>query len=182
MNKQFQYFAICFTVFLVIQNLMASGIWTLTSAPYNNWFPVAISADGNTLVVASDAGQIYVSRNSGAIWTACTNAPSANWVCVSISADGSKMIAGIDGGTIYTSNDYGLTWKPTKALGQFLGVYCLFCRWNQIGSGSIFRRFEQSGTWPNSPFSKFWSYLENATPFKKIPPILVGNCFVFRRL
>ena len=106
-------------VYLATFRLVADEMWTLTTAPYDNWVAVACSADGNKLVAVADSGSIYVSTNSGAIWMAATNAPSENWVCVAISADGSKMAAGIDGGTIYTSTNYGTIWKPTKAPTNF---------------------------------------------------------------
>lgn len=116
MNRQFQKLAaICSIIFLISQHLIAGEIWTLTTAPYDNWVSTASSADGNTLVAIADTGSIYVSRNSGATWAAATNAPNASWVCISISADGSKMAAGIDGGAIYTSPDFGATWKQTSA-------------------------------------------------------------------
>ena len=191
MNKQFQHLAICFLVFLAVQNLVAEEIWTLTTAPYNNWFPVAISADGNTLIATSDSGSIYVSRNSGASWTTATNAPSVSWVCVSISADGSKMVAGIDGGTIYTSEDYGLTWKPTKAPDNFwesiacsadgtkLAAAAFSDGLNNQAPGQIHLSQNSGVTWKTPHHSKkyhqFWLAIASSSDGSKLVAVNAGG-------
>ena len=81
------------------------------------WGPVAMSADGNTLVAAAGGrshppGSIYISTNWGVSWNA-TSAPTNVWVGVASSTDGTKLIAAAAvpwSGVIYTSTDSGGTW------------------------------------------------------------------------
>jgi hypothetical protein len=75
--------------------------WAQTSAPTNNWFSVASSADGSRLTAAIDGGAIYTSADSGSTWTS-NNVPSNHWSSVASSADGGKLAA-VSSGGIYTS-------------------------------------------------------------------------------
>ena len=109
--------------------------WMETSAPTNNWWSVASSADGAKLIAVSDLtrdafninnpGLIHTSADSGVTWRQ-TSAPSNNiWSSVASSADGSQLVAvslwvtAIDNpghpGVIYTSADSGMTWRQTSA-------------------------------------------------------------------
>lgn len=177
------------------RNLVAGGIWTLTTAPYNYWFPVAISADGNTLIAASDSGLIYVSRNSGATWMAATNAPSAYWVCVCISADGSKMAAGVDGGTIYTSQNYGVTWRRTAAPtnywesiacsadGSKLAAAAFSDGLNNQAPGQIHLSRNSGGTWKTpletphnlKKLKQFWLAIASSSDGSKLVAVNAGG-------
>lgn len=95
--------------FLGIQFALAQT-WTQTSAPTNNWWSVASSANGSKLVAVANGGGIYTSSDSGNTWVPNNNAPSTNWTSVASSADGSKLVAVDGGGGIYTSGDSGNTW------------------------------------------------------------------------
>ena len=54
--------------------------WVSNNAPVFNWQSVASSADGTRLVAAAELNQvIYISTNSGVVWTKITNAPVVNW-------------------------------------------------------------------------------------------------------
>jgi hypothetical protein len=116
----------------------AGATWIKTSAPSNNWFSVACSADGAKLVAVAAPlgnigdGRIYTSPDLGATWSP-TSAPSNNWTSVACSADGTKLVAVaaprpvwngtnydyVGGGAIYSSSDAGASWMRTSALSNF---------------------------------------------------------------
>jgi hypothetical protein len=86
--------------------------WTQTSAPKNNWYSIASSADGSKLVaVISYAKAIYTSTNFGATWVS-NNVPAVQWWSVASSADGARLIAAAayGGSGIFTSTNSGSTW------------------------------------------------------------------------
>ena len=100
--------------------------WTQTSAPSNQWYSVASSADGVKLAAACGGFQpIYTSTNSGISWMT-NNSPIWVWSSIASSADGNKLVAAnintniYSGsqtlwGTIYTSTNSGATWTLTSA-------------------------------------------------------------------
>jgi photosystem II stability/assembly factor-like uncharacterized protein len=102
--------------------LVSAQTWTKTSAPITNWTAIASSADGSRLVAVANGGigaaprpgPIYLSTNSGGLWTLATNVPAAAWCSVASSADGTRLLAAITSGLIYRSTDSGLTWTPTS--------------------------------------------------------------------
>jgi hypothetical protein len=102
--------------------------WTLmTNAPNLQYFSVASSADGTTLLAAGSGlyevtsnsyapdGLIYTSTNSGVTWV--SNAvPNVFWNGVACSANGCTLAAVAlydlyeNPGSIYTSTNSGMTW------------------------------------------------------------------------
>jgi DNA-binding beta-propeller fold protein YncE len=104
--------------------LVAFYSFPFVGVPGENWDSVAASADGSVMIAVANPsygppplrGPIYISTNSGAVWTQATNAPLGTWQSVACSADGSKIIAAQGGGggsifgPIYTSADTGATW------------------------------------------------------------------------
>ena len=92
------------------------------------WGPVAMSADGSTLVAAAGGnghppGFIYISTDWGMNWTP-TSAPTNVWVGLASSADGTKLVA-VTGtpfpfvGAIYTSTNSGIIWTQTSAPSKY---------------------------------------------------------------
>jgi photosystem II stability/assembly factor-like uncharacterized protein len=100
-----------------------SGLnWTQSSAPETFWTAVACSADGTTLVAASEgnpagtSGPIYTSTNTGATWT-----PSGDQFeelsAIACSADGRILVAAnasLGDGRIFISKGGG-PWAITSA-------------------------------------------------------------------
>jgi len=90
--------------------------WVSNNAPLLAWTCAASSADGTKLAAININGGIYVSTNSGAIWTLATNLPNSPYgISIASSADGSKLMAAAfatDGssGAIYTSTNSGFSW------------------------------------------------------------------------
>jgi hypothetical protein len=83
--------------------------WIQTSAPSQNWYALAASADGTKLAAVVYGGGIYTSTNSGTNWTQ-TSALVANWVSITSSADGTKLVAVAAGSGIGISSNSGTTW------------------------------------------------------------------------
>ena len=91
----------------------------------------AISADGSTLVVASQNGNINVSRDMGLTWNSNGSPHEVNWKFQS-SADGTKLFArensnpGQREQSIFESLDSGKTWKPVVIPGvsYYGGLTC----------------------------------------------------------
>jgi hypothetical protein len=114
------------TVSSVISVSTNSGMtWLSNNVPsVMSWGPVAMSADGGTLVAAAGGsshppGFIYISTNWGVTWTP-TSAPTNVWTGLASSADGTKMFAvsqttDFYEGYIYASTNSGQTWVLTGA-------------------------------------------------------------------
>ena len=75
-----------------------------------NFKSVAASADASKLAAVVDNGQIQVSADSGATWTARESV--RNWSSVATSTNGQVLAASVFRGKIYVSTDAGLTWAP----------------------------------------------------------------------
>lgn len=86
------------------------------------WSAVASSADGTRLFAAVNGGSIYISTNSGVIWSAAS-APATNWLALASSADGATLVALANNGSIYTSLDSGATWKGTNLTEASTSLY-----------------------------------------------------------
>ena len=95
--------------------------WTQTSAPNENWYSIASSADGTKLAAVAYNGGIYVSTDSGLIW-ALTSAPDTNlWTSIASSSDGSKLAAVGYNAVICTSTNAGATWSQSGNVGMMGG-------------------------------------------------------------
>ncbi len=88
--------------------------WMQASAPNNNWFSVASSADGINLAAVASTGSLYTSADGGKTWVS-NNVPSQPWFAITSSGDGSKLAAFPGGDSpfpVYLSTDFGRTWEP----------------------------------------------------------------------
>jgi photosystem II stability/assembly factor-like uncharacterized protein len=89
--------------------------WIPNNLPDSAWYYVASSADGTRLVAVSVNGVIYISTNSGTVWTLATNLPAVNQPGTSIvsSADGNTLIVAYPEG-VFRSVDSGATWTSNS--------------------------------------------------------------------
>lgn len=102
------------------------GLWTDVNPPgetsnQHNWFWVACSANGNT-VIAGNTVFLYVSTNGGTSWSAGKtikpNGPSlGSNAFFAVSDDGSTIVEALYGGFVSISHDSGATWQITSATG-----------------------------------------------------------------
>lgn len=79
------------------------------------WYGVASSADGVRMVAVAGGSYIYISKDSGATWTAHLTDKRRDWAGVASSADGMKLVAGANVGHAFTSSDGGETWTEQPA-------------------------------------------------------------------
>ena len=70
---------------------------------------VALSADGNTIMIGGNGSSVLISNDGGASWTTLPSG-SHNWAALALSADGSRFVASAFGGHLYNP-------KPTTSLG-----------------------------------------------------------------
>jgi DNA-binding beta-propeller fold protein YncE len=118
------------------------------TVPVEDWTSVAASADGRVMVAVANpgpsgpTGPIYISTNSGALWTPAGNAPLGTWQSVACSADGSKIIAAQGGGqgsftgSIYTSTNTGATWVTNKVISSLGSAIPFPQSWESVASSA----------------------------------------------
>ncbi|MBI1319992.1 MAG: hypothetical protein GC168_13770 [Candidatus Hydrogenedens sp.] len=88
------------------------------------WRSLAMSADGQTILVADDSpGVLYVSDDGGLNWLGRES--SRKWSSVAVSADATHMVAAVTlGGYLYTSDDSGATWTQRESTRDWSSVSC----------------------------------------------------------
>ena len=107
----------------------AAQSWTPLTAPSTNIGPIACSADGSKLLLASGHwffvdDVLYVSHDSGATWTAA-DVPTGAWSAVASSADGTVLLATLLPGAVFISRDSGATWSQAPLpFGYWRHVAC----------------------------------------------------------
>lgn len=101
--------------------------WMQTTALVANWGPVASSADGTKLVVATyQPGPVCTSTNSGMTWMS-NNVPYQDWMAVAASADGHEFLAAnLDNNLLYISTNSGVSWfsNTVPGTGHSEGMAC----------------------------------------------------------
>lgn len=124
-------FVITLIVFInFTRTVFASLNWTEEHPAFftnNGWTPSAISDNGQSLVVGSQGGGVFVSSDAGQNWT-LKNPPgsvdsyeSYTWMTLSMSADGRRILAPAYGERVYLSHDGGSSWVETQPLGNSNG-------------------------------------------------------------
>ncbi len=89
------------------------------------WKGCAVSSDGLTLLVGDyNGGNLYLSKDGGATWTAQTAAGGASWSGCAISADGQVLLATRFRGSVWLSKDGGATWGVQTAAGALDWASC----------------------------------------------------------
>ena len=95
--------------------------FTPVTAPTETWLSLSMSTNAKTMIGGAtyfyfgsfqqDHG-VYLSTNSGAVWTLVTNLPysNASWDQVACSADG-KTMAAVGNYGVFVSHDTGATWQ-----------------------------------------------------------------------
>lgn len=103
--------------------------WTEVQPAGNSdqsWQSVAISPDGQTIVVAAYGARIYRSINRGSSWSEVQPIGNANgdWISIGMSDDGQKVLATAFQGRMYLSSNGGTNWAETQPAGNnALGWY-----------------------------------------------------------
>jgi photosystem II stability/assembly factor-like uncharacterized protein len=133
--------------------------WYTTPDP-GEWSCIRISAD-KTKVIATNAGFMYLSLDSGVKWLPLLNAGSFSWTSISVSSDFTKMAATVKNGGIYFSTDSGTTWT----LGQFSAGH----DWYSVtgdSTGQYLTAVENGGyIWHSRDFGASWYHYESLAPY-----------------
>jgi hypothetical protein len=95
--------------FILVATIAPAQTWTQTSAPTNNWYSIACSADGAKLFAVNQISTeayldppslspLYLSTDSGETWQAGTTDVwwNAAWSLVICSAEGSRLVASME--------------------------------------------------------------------------------------
>jgi photosystem II stability/assembly factor-like uncharacterized protein len=84
------------------------------------WQTVAVSADGQKMMVTSYSLRVHISSNGGTTWTDArpTGDRDETWVPGAMSGDGQTMLAGINNGRLYLSTNGGTSWQETRPGGD----------------------------------------------------------------
>jgi photosystem II stability/assembly factor-like uncharacterized protein len=144
---------------------------------------VAMSADGNTIVVVSwKGGPILISSDAGESWKK-TSAPNNYWASVACSADGSRILAaGSDAGDqhLFLSLDSGITWNKTGPSNY----------WNYVAASAdmgkcfasspngLYRSIDSGVTWENvSNLSQYWGAIAASADGLKL--VAIGGTNIF---
>ncbi len=97
----------------VLGNFSSYGAsWTKSGAGAVNWTSIASSSDGTKMVASGYNNQVYLSTDSGLIWSASSAASGAavDWTGVASSSDGTKLVAVGANNGIYVSTNSGSSW------------------------------------------------------------------------
>jgi hypothetical protein len=94
----------------------AAGAWTITNRTTgtgisgNNFYPVAMSADGKYMYSAAHAQGIYISTDYGQTWAPTPNFNAGDYWGMATSSDGRYVYAVAHNTDVWFSADYGQTW------------------------------------------------------------------------
>jgi len=137
--------------------------WLRLTAPNSNLGPIACSADGSSLLLASgdipnEGDVLYVSHDSGATWTAASM-PNGSWHAVASSADGTVLMAAQPwwSRAVFISTNSGATWSQAALpVAAWEGVACsangavLYATASRTTNGSpegIYSSADRGATW-----------------------------------
>jgi hypothetical protein len=162
-----------------------SGIdWIQTSAPSEDWYPIASSADGAKLVAVAQGGPICTSTNAGATWIQQTIDSSYSlWSSVASSADGTKIAATAYSDTIYVSTNSGVTWTATTAPIEFWQSVASSADGNKliaaVAGGQIYTSTNAGITWAASdaPNTNWQSVAASADGTKLVAAVWGGQIY-----
>lgn len=113
---------ILFSVFFTT-SVQAAVTWSETQPAGNTdnpWTPVAMSSDGQIIIVGSQNGGLYLSENGGDTWaeTQPDGDIDWNWLPVSMSSNGQIILAGVLNNRLYITTNGGDTWTETRPGGD----------------------------------------------------------------
>jgi photosystem II stability/assembly factor-like uncharacterized protein len=97
--------------------LYKDGSWTETLVG-DHMASLAVSGDGNYLVVGYRNGDLAVSPDTGDNWAVKATVPSKSWGCGAANYSGQYMLAGQQSARLYLSTDYGENWSEVQPAGN----------------------------------------------------------------
>jgi photosystem II stability/assembly factor-like uncharacterized protein len=100
------------------------SIWVYKDGGWVEYFDggakasLAVSGNGNYLVIGYTSTEIYVSPDTGDNWALKATVPSKAWGCGAANYSGQYMLAGQQSGRLYLSTDYGENWSEVQPAGN----------------------------------------------------------------
>ncbi len=98
----------------------AGATWHTNQSSPHGYGSIALSADGTRMLASmeySNGTAIFVSTNSGDIWTNAATPVASDWLAVASSGAGDRLAAAVyyttparPGGLIYVSTNFGTSW------------------------------------------------------------------------
>jgi hypothetical protein len=141
---------------------LSAQTWTEIAAPSTNIGPIACSADGSKLLLASGdsyqvGGILYVSHDAGQTWTAA-DAPAGVWVGLASSADGTTLVASqAPEWAIYTSSNAGATWdRSAVPVVWWQDVACSADGTKLFAAGALTTNNEPGAIWFSNDSGRDW--------------------------
>jgi len=140
------------------------------SALKNDWYVDVLLLGGS-----GTRGDVYVSSNSGATFTAV--AKSLNFYSVASSADGTKLVASVLDGQLYTSTDSGATWTARDSVRKWTGV-CSSTNGTKLvaldAGGHIYTSTDSGVSWTAREMSRAWRAVACSDDGTKLVAVAYG--------
>jgi hypothetical protein len=136
-----------------------------------NWNKLECSADGSVILASISSGALYLSKDTGASWTAIggtTNmrglpATATAWSSIAISGtNGKYMLAAANSGGLYLSTNTGTNWTQLSGAANSYGLPTVASAWTcsavsqdgsimvaAINSGYLYYSTNSGTTWTN---------------------------------
>ena len=150
-------------------NSFISSSGLTSGLPALNWVSVASSSDATKLAAAASGDKVYVSRNSGANWTAL--GASRDWEAITSSTDGTKLAAAEYNGLIYTytTADGGTNWtvKARGTVNRYWTAIASSADGSKLAAtevnGQIYTSEDSGVTWTARDSKRSWSSIAMST-------------------
>ena len=149
--------------------------WVETSAPWEDWYSIALSSNGTIMFCAGYYG-VWSSLNGGQTWNVHT--PGVNpgiWNKVVCSNDGTKILAA-SLNQLYTSVNSGLNWSLTSATSNYWRSIASSADGTKLVAGNdqhtglIFTSTNSGLTWlqTSAPSNTYWSVITSSADGTKL--------------
>ena len=141
--------------------------WTKDAymANITNWYSVAISSNGQTMITHPYYSNLYITTNGGSSWSVVGAAlPGFNIRSVAISWNGSKMFAaGQSNPCVYYSLDYGVTWTGGAGLPNYqANAVSIACSGDGV---NVIAGTTSDAMWRSTDSGANWSKLNSTIGF-----------------
>ncbi len=149
--------------------------WIETSAPWENWYSIALSSNGTIMFGAGYYG-VWGSLNGGQTWNYHTpNAYPGVWNKVACSTDGTKLLAA-SLNQLYTSTNSGLNWNLTSATSNYWRSIASSADGTKLVAGNdqhtglIYASTNSGLTWlpTSAPSNTYWSVITSSADGTKL--------------
>jgi photosystem II stability/assembly factor-like uncharacterized protein len=134
----------------------AVGTFTMTAATQQNWWSLATSSDGSTVLSGINGAtngfgtHLYLSNDYGSSWNDVSPTHDFSEAYVAVSSDGRHLVDAVRNGSIWSSFDGGTSWSGSATTAAWTGValsgdgnYGLAVS----ASGAVYKSADGGATW-----------------------------------